>query len=242
MINIIMIQPYLTVPFSFKPSTWNWAVENITAYSKTMYNWGAISNINGESRALWYNGNVYQELKEYFESLGLGHFDLQFFIYKELASESNNYLTKNPYWFSKNDTRGIPHIDTTNEFTGQDTDTMVVNFRFNILLVGDEDLEMVWWNNHGRNSQVVSSEPIGVKLPTGGQVKRVQVIGQDKNEQYSAIGNPTHRASNLYKLNQTASFVKTDILHTLHWNGNKPRYVLSARFCKHPWDLIEKHR
>ena len=143
--------------------------------------------------------------------------DIQFFVYK-----------KTPRRY----TLGNPHIDTMN---GVQHD---VGFRFNVVLLGDEDTEMTWWNVD-RNSPLVTS--IMFPDPKNQMRGRLQAVGESMEDRHRAVGEPHWRSSTLTAKNQLASFVRTDILHAINWTGANPRFTLSVRFAKN-WDLIESIR
>lgn len=230
-----MIFPYLTVPFSFSESSWHWLQETVKPIAED-YQLNAPSNaalvIPSDNFFLQWNTSAARtELQNFFKEFGLQDGDIQFFIYKKLETPLREF-------------RGNPHIDTARSLSSLKDDAQDVTFRFNILLYGDEDIEMVWWK-HNRSSSVI--ETIEFIAPNGDLARRIQAKGGppspkgSRHNQYSLLGVPEFKSNSLAKLNQTASFVRTDILHALNWNGKNPRFILSIRFFQ-PWAVIENLR
>ena len=219
--------PYLTLPFSFSDSSWQWATDIIKPmvedYQKNAPLDAALITPTPEQLQLWYNSKCWQELQEFFRPIGLTDGAIQFFIYKKRLPLPDN--------------RGNPHIDTTgpDKHSGDKTD---VPIRFNIILDGEEDTEMVWWDRDRNDSGITVHEFV---RPDFSKVKRLQAAGTNKNQQYATVGEPQWRCDSLAEINKKASFVRTDILHALNWTATRPRFVLSIRFLQ-PWSVIEQYR
>jgi hypothetical protein len=122
---------------------------------------------------------------------------------------------------------GNPHIDTTG---GDGTDT-TIPIRFNILMSGDEDTVMVWWDVDRHDLRITNEK---FTNPNGQAVGRLQVVGATPAERWQALGEPCVSSNSLSRKQEYASFVRTDILHALNWTGNNPRLILSVRSSK-PW-------
>ncbi len=218
--------PYLTLPFSFSDSAWRWATNIIRPmvddFQRTAPLDAALITPTPSQLQLWNNSKVYAELQDFFQPIGLTGGDIQFFIYKKTVKPQD---------------LGNPHIDTTgpDRWSGDAED---INFRFNVILYGDEDTEMFWWNKNRHSPDVVSKE---FPRPNGVPAKRLQAIGETRQEQYAAIGEPDWRSNSLAKINTEGSFVRTDILHAINWTGRSPRFTLSIRF-QQPWSIIEAYR
>ena len=221
-LNNCMI-PYLTIPFSFKEETLNWAKNKVAPiaenYQKTApLDAALIEYYNGELQE-WYESNVYKEVLEHLKVLGITEKPtIQFFIYKKLEK-----MYPLP-WL------GNPHIDT---YKGVDE---VTTFRLNILIEGDDDTEMVWWNIHDRLND---PRLHNVKFPKPEDPTkfstRCQAVGETKEHRWITAGKPDWSKKHLAKQNVYASFVRTDYLHALNWSGKNPRVILSLRFLE-PWD------
>lgn len=230
-----MKAPYLTVDFSLSASAWDWAQTAIQPavddYQINAPLDGGLVNLTADQKKQWYHGPVWREIKAFTDSLGLPPGEIQFFIYK----------SRPPI----DDPRGNPHIDTMG--TGDhDGDRFDVPVRFNILLRGETNQKMSWWNRDRTDPAV---EVFLFKRKDGSLGRRLQARGAkslayptgSKTEQYSHLGEPDWTCDNLAQLNRRASFVRTDILHALDWTAYSPRVVLSIRF-REPWSTIELQR
>lgn len=221
-----MLVPYLTVPFSFSESSWQWLQETVKPIAED-YQLNAPSNAalvipSSDFFLQWNTSTARTELQEFFKKFNLRTGDIQFFIYKKL---------ENPI----REARGNPHIDTTRSPLNLSADARDVTFRFNILIYGDEDTEMVWWNKNRYDPAIISMKFL---RPDGSYSARLQVAGNSIEERYLNIKDPDFSSNDLAILNKKSSFVRTDILHALHWNGKNPRFTLSVRFFQ-PWSMIE---
>lgn len=222
--------PYLTIPFSFSEKTLTWAKEKVAPiadnYQKTAPLDAALVEYYGDELREWYESDVYKEVLAHLEVLGITEKPvIQFFIYKKLEK-----MYKFP-WL------GNPHIDT---YKGVDE---VTSYRLNLLLEGDDDTEMVWWNIYDRLND---PRLHNVKFPRPDDPTRFstrcQARGETKEERWITAGKPDWSKKNLVKYNTYASFVRTDYLHALNWSGKNPRVILSLRFLE-PWDInIEQLR
>lgn len=221
--------PYYTIPFSLSQDTLDY-IKTITdpiveEFQRTApLDAGLLHNVlSPEETTKWFASPYWLEIKKHFEPLGLVPDErmVQLFVYK----------TRSP----KPDPRGNPHIDTYDGVLG------IVPARFNILLNGDDDQEMVWWDSAvpwQTDSRIHVDEFPQPKNPLK-TFKRAQVKGKGVPERWSLIGEPAYKTKNLTKLNEYASFVRTDKLHAINWNGAHPRLILSIRFlCD--WEVIAK--
>ena len=147
---------------------------------------------------------------------------IQFFIYKRIERP-------------KADPRGNPHIDTYNGIDG------FIPIRFNILLAGEENQEMCWWDikNHATDDRLHVIEFPRPNAPPGTMSRRIQARGARMEDRWENIGEPEYRCSTLAKFNEFASFVRTDVLHAINWDEKNPRLVLSLRYLE-PWDMISR--
>jgi hypothetical protein len=215
--------PYLTIPFSFSNNSEVWVKNKIAPivenYQKNAPSDASLVEIPHEETQDWYNSSVYAEILERLTLLGITEKPtIQFFIYKKL--EKAFPLP----WL------GNPHIDT---FKGIDN---IVTYRLNILIEGDDDTEMVWWNIHDRQND---PRLHNFKFPWHKDktqfLVRCQARGETNKEKWETVGKPDWSKTDLVKQNTHASFVRTDYLHALNWSGKNPRVVLTLRFLE-PWD------
>lgn len=221
--------PYLTIPFSFSEETLNWTKDKIAPifdnFQKNAPLDAGLVEFPRENMQDWYDSTAYKEILEHLQVLGITEKPIiQFFLYKKLEK-----MLPFP-WL------GNPHIDTYN---GVDD---VATFRLNLLLNGDDDNEMVWWDIHD-----VKNDPrlhvIQFPRPTDPSKLsvRCQVVGDTKEERWMNAGKPVWSKRYLAKYNTYASFVRTDYLHAINWNGKNPRWILSLRFST-PWEHLENLR
>lgn len=222
-----MKTPYYTIPFSLSKESLQWIKERtdpmVENYQLNAPLDAALIEFPRESMQEWYDSAAWQEILAQLERFGLQTEPLiQFFIYKRLNKP-------------KGDPRGNPHIDTYQGIDG------FIPIRFNILLDGEDDQEMVWWDikNFLTDDRLHVVEFPRPNAPPGTMSKRIQARGANMEDRWETVGEPEYRCSNLAKINEYASFVRTDVLHALNWNGKNPRLILSVRF-KEPWSMIER--
>ncbi len=221
--------PYLTIPFSFSEETLNWTKDKIApiidSYQKNAPLDAGLVEFPREEMHDWYDSNAYKEILAHLQVLGITEEPvIQFFVYKKLEKMF-------PFpWL------GNPHIDTYNGVED------IATFRLNLLLAGDDDTEMVWWDIHD-----IKNDPRlhVIKFPRATDPSRLsvrcQVLGDTKEERWMTAGKPGWSKRYLAKYNTYASFVRTDYLHAINWNGKNPRFILSLRFST-PWEELENLR
>jgi len=164
-----------------------------------------------------YNGisNVFfrslpgKELQEYFKGL-----DLLDYIGKAQA-----FLSNQEEWY-----RGNPHLDLTPGMTPS-----IIKTRMNILILGNSNDKMYWWNHINDINQLELKEFIDI---TGMKYKSYGVKGETIDERWDNLGSPSFIDS---KFLEDSAFVKTNCVHTVNVSPG-PRLVLSI-----PLDIdIEK--
>ena len=213
--------PYLTVPFKFSDQSWTW-LQNffgpiVSDYQQNAPAVSALVKFKDQEYAEFVASAAWTELDQFLRLYGIDDGYPQLFIYKQLDKSRPSIL-------------GNPHIDTT----GGDGTEFTVPIRFNVLISGDEDTEMVWWNIDRNNDVVVNEKFLN---PLGQHMGRLQVKGSNPAERWSNLGAPVYTNSSLTKRQEYASFVRTDVLHALNWTGNNPRLILSVRTLK-PWNHL----
>lgn len=222
-----MKKPYHTIPFSLSEESLQWLKEKtaplVENYQLNAPLDAALIEFPKEDMQEWYDSFVWEEILAQLAPFGLQTEPvIQFFIYKRLNHP-------------KGDPRGNPHIDT---LRGIDA---FVPVRFNILLDGEENQEMVWWDikDHTTDDRLHVIEFPRPNAPPGTMSKRIQVRGGSMEERWATAGEPEYRCSNLTKFNEYASFVRTDVLHAINWDEQKPRLVMTVRY-QEPWDMIAR--
>jgi len=149
------------------------------------------------------------QVKKFLNKLGLTNTHVQMFVYK---IQSKLFSIENP------------HIDIAR--------MIPLPGRFNILVYGNENSKMHWWNKDITHSAIQQ-----IDIPNFG--KRWQVIGNSKREQLDLLGNSDYSAHNLSKVDQTGDFVRTEIVHSIERDGER-RLIVSTQI-HHPWEeILEK--
>ena len=221
--------PYYTIPFKLSQESLDW-IKTITDplvqefQEKGVGQSGLLYDpLTSQQKLEWLSSNAWQEINKHFERLGLvpDTSCIQFFVYKSMEA--------------RKDIRGNPHIDT---YAGIGE---IVPARFNILLNGDDDQEMVWWDTIVPWQNEPNIHIVEFEHPEYPDKKspRAQARGDNSEERWATVGEPVYRCNELTKFNQYASFVRTDKLHALNWTAKNPRLILSIRFLQE-WSIIRE--
>lgn len=209
---------YLTVNFKFSDQSWAWLAEFfepiVADYQQNAPAPSALVKFKDPEFELFVQSSAWAEITEFLQTYAISDPYPQLFIYKQLPRAHNAVLSN-------------PHIDTTGG-DGTETD---IPIRFNILMAGDEDTEMVWWDVDRYDSRITNEK---FTNPAGQAVGRLQVVGSNPAERWQALGEPAVKSTSLLRKQEYASFVRTDILHALNWTGARPRLILSVRSTM-PW-------
>jgi hypothetical protein len=228
MLSLLRCQPiykyhmsyYKTVQFKFSDQAWSWLSAFfepiINEYQKSAPQISALVTFKDHEYQQLVQSSAWLELTTFLQTYQIDDPYPQLFIYKRLPRSRKLVL-------------GNPHIDTT----GEGGIAVDVPTRFNILMQGDENTEMVWWNHDRTSSAVTGSTFI---RPDGKSIGRLQAVGETLKEKWAAAGEPIARSNSLAKKQDYASFVRTDVLHALNWTGANPRLILSVRSTK-PWQF-----
>ena len=209
---------YHTVPFKFSDQSWTWLgaffdpiVEDYQLNAPAP---SALVKFKDQDYEQFISSTAWTELTEFLQTYAITDPYPQLFIYKRLPQARRTVL-------------GNPHIDTT----GGDGTEHNIPIRFNILMNGDENTEMVWWNVDRTDPRITNEK---FTNPSGQAVGRLQVVGSTPAERWQALGEPEVKSTTLSRKQEYASFVRTDILHALNWTGANPRLILSVRSTA-PW-------
>jgi hypothetical protein len=209
----MLISPIINFPFKFDNESLTWIAEN----KELIYEMFDRDFL--ESGGFWFNNPDTPEsvnfqstppakqITNFLKKLGLTKTYIHFAIYKTVPKRIGTNIE-------------TLHLDAP-QFN-------VLPGRFNVLVDGDNDSKMHWWN-HGTSSDKVSLEII----PVG---KRWMVPGKNSKEQIEVVGKPDYSSESLSVVQETGSFVRTDIIHALERTGGR-RFIISARIF-HPWEEI----
>jgi hypothetical protein len=215
--------PYLTVPFKFTPKAWTWLLDFAKSiasdFQRNAPATNALLNLTHEQIEAIKSSPVWPEIVAHSQQYNLTDPWPQLFVYKELPR---------PRPFSQ----GNPHIDTYG--TDQIAETSCV--RFNILVTGEDTTEMSWWR-HDRTSSLITISQF--QRPDLTWANRLQLDGDTIEQRWEKLGAPDYCTTELTRIQEYASFVRTDLVHALNWTGNQPRVVLSIRY-KDAWKVIEQ--
>jgi hypothetical protein len=188
---------YKTVQFKFSESSWTWLqtfFEPIVSdYQLHAPDTSALVHFNDVDLQTLIQSSAWSEIVTFLQTHSLTDLYPQLFIYKRLPKPREIVL-------------GNPHIDTT----GAGSIAIDVPTRFNILIQGDENTEMIWWNHNRSSSAVVESTFV---RPDRKTVSRLQAAGRTLKEKWDSAGEPVARCNTLAKKQEHASFVRTDVLH-----------------------------
>lgn len=211
----MLIPPIINFPFKFNNESLIWITEN----KELLYE--MFDRDFPESGGFWFNNPDTPEsfnfqstppakqITNFLKKLGLTKTYIHFAIFKIVPERIGTNIE-------------TLHIDAP-QFN-------VMPGRFNVLIDGDNDSKMHWWN-HGTSSNTVSLEII----PVG---KRWKVPGKNSREQIKVVGEPDYSSESLSVIQETGSFVRTEIIHALERTGRR-RFIISARIF-HPWEEIHE--
>jgi hypothetical protein len=209
-----MLTPHISIYFKFNDESILWLDKHIPRLIETFdqtfpEQGGPIFNGTNEVAAKEFQSSPPAvDVRNFLNRLGFTNLHIQMFMYKvqdKAASKENVHF----------DTPGFKPLPG----------------RFNILIVGNTDSKMHWWDINLDDAVVEASDtPIG---------KRWQIPGNGAREQVALIGEPDYSASDLSVFQQTGDFVRTDIAHSIERDGQR-RVIVSVQI-HHPWtEIVEK--
>ena len=212
------MQYCLIVPFKFSEA----ALLELDSIYKPAFKEFEISNTNS-GNASWLTqahkiqdqinySIVGDECRAQLLGFNLGRPWYQFFFYRTV-------LGKIP-------TRGNPHLDSIDENT-------VAPFRFNVMLEGNPNDDLAWWNVD-RNNPIIEDKKF--LHPSGAPGYLLQVMGENNEQRLQLLGKPAHIQNQMTVPNVHGSFVRTDLVHSL-WMTGERRIMFSLRFAD-SWDKI----
>jgi hypothetical protein len=212
-----MNTPHISVNFKFNDESLNWLSSNLAKIASDFDRdfpelGGPIFNSPLEPSTMEFQKSpVAIQVKKFLISMGLHNSYIQMFGYKifnkPLAIEN-------------------VHIDAPGN------PPTPLPGRFNILVQGDNNCRMHWWNMDVNHPKVSRTEIPGIG-------PRWQIPGKTRKEQLDLIGPPDCSSGPLSIINETGDFVRTDLAHSLSRDGQR-RMIVSARIY-HPWEeIVEK--
>ncbi len=118
--------------------------------------------------------------------------------------------------------RGNPHIDA--KFTKDNT--FKIKSRFNVMVLGNPEDSMVWWNTMQWGDERLINHPF--TTITGKSYVSKAIPGTTPNERWEFLGKPTEEVTNLLT---PSAFVRTDCAHTIYTSG-QPRLIVTVALDK----------
>jgi hypothetical protein len=205
-----MNTPHISVNFKFDDVSLNWINHNIASIVSNFdenfpESGGPIYNKDSKGSMEFQLTPPAIQVRKFLFSLGLIKVHVQMFCYKN--SDRRNLIEN-------------VHIDTP--------ESIPLPARFNVLIEGNNNSKMHWWDVDINNPKVIP-----VEIPNWG--KRWQIPGQGRL-QLDLLGKINYSASDLSMIQQTGDFVRTDIAHAIERDGQ--RRVLISTQIHHPWEEI----
>lgn len=195
--------------FSFSKEACDWALAQYSSKLNTKV--AHVLDIIPKDSSLqqcWSNSLIGQELNEF-----LSNYNLDINQYGINLLISNDDRT----WYH-------PHIDfmfNGNKFVG-------VKSRFNVMILGTPNDEMVWWPDWASDDpRITYSEYKDINNNT---FKMPGIPGNTTEERWDILGTPKIKTTNLYQ-NNTSAFVKTDCAHAVHVSPGL-RFLTTVGFDK----------
>jgi hypothetical protein len=206
---------YYKTKFKFSDAATNWILKKYEPLLSTEFIHDLdITQYSTTLQIEWYHSLPGQELRTF---LSLYSCDTSFYGICVFASNmKSNFI-------------GNPHLDT--KFAaGKDSGS--IKSRFNVMILGNPNDEMVWWDSLQYNdARLVSNTFTDI---AGVEYSSKSIPGNSAQERWSYLGEPTVKVSNLLR---PSAFVKTDCAHTVEVSP-EPRLVVTVAFDKSIEEII----
>jgi hypothetical protein len=217
-----MIQPHVNVDFKFNEESMAWLDTHCPAiidnFDRTYPEAGGPifkDPIHSDTVAFQTSPPAVQ-LTNFLSRLGLPDTYIQMFVYK---IESKTISIENP------------HIDSPGFNRANTPWDKPLPGRFNVLVYGNENSKMHWWN--------IGMDHDMIEYIETDTIKRWQVIGNTAKEKFDLIGPADYSTDKLSKKGQSGDFVRSEVAHCIERDGER-RLIVSARI-HHPWEeILEK--
>jgi len=211
---------YHKLDFDLSPVARQWVIDRYASRFKE-YFWhdaDMTQVFDKIAQAEWITGPVGQELIPFLATYGCdtGFQGISAFI-------SN----------TQEDYPGNPHLDIK---VGEDLSQDIIKSRINIMILGDPNDEMVWWDwlSYG-DTRLREAEYTTFLFDQERKFKCVNVPGDTKLERLEFLGEPTHRERNLLT---PSAFVRTDCAHTANVSAG-PRLIVTVPLDKTIEELLQ---
>jgi hypothetical protein len=212
-VNIIMSIFYHKLDFDLSPVAKQWVVDRYAErFKENFWHDADMTQVfSGDAQQEWIEGPVGQELIPFLATYGCdaSHQGITAFISNTQESYPGN-----------------PHLDIK---VDQDLRQDIIKSRINIMILGNPNDEMVWWDwlSYG-DERLQETEYTTYVFNQERKFKCVNVPGDTKPERLAFLGEPTHRASSLLT---PSAFVRTDCAHTANLSPG-PRLIVTVSFNK----------
>jgi hypothetical protein len=212
-VNIIMSIFYHKLDFDLSPVAKQWVVDRYAErFKENFWHDADMTQVFSEdAQREWIEGPVGQEVIPFLATYGcdISHQGITAFISNTQESYPGN-----------------PHLDIK---VDQDLRQDIIKSRINIMILGDPNDEMVWWDwlSYG-DERLQETEYTTYVFDQERKFKCVNVPGDTKPERLEFLGEPTHKASNLLT---PSAFVRTDCAHTANLSPG-PRLIVTVSFNK----------
>jgi hypothetical protein len=212
-LNISMSTFYHKLDFDLSPTAKQWVIDRYAERFKEHFWHDADMTqvFDDQAQQEWIAGPVGKELIPFLESYGC---DVGFQGITAFISNTEEYFP------------GNPHLDIK---VNKDLTQDIIKSRINIMILGNPEDEMVWWDwlAYG-DPRLKEEEYTTYVFEQERKFKCVNVPGADKPERLKFLGNPTHREINLLT---PSAFVRTDCAHTANISAG-PRLLVTVCFNK----------
>jgi len=207
---------YHKTNFKFSQDAENWIRDRYKDHFITQFGHNYdVTQINPTSQAEWRASKAGQELLEFLSTYNCNISELSITAHLCNKSEFKRRLIH-------------PHID----FIRPNGVLTVVNTRFNILILGNPEDEMIWWTSVKADSNKLK-EVTYINPRTNISYNTLTIPG-NLNKKLEELGDYDFKQSNLLT---PSAFVRTDCMHTLSVTPG-PRLVVTVGFNKTIEELI----
>ena len=206
---------YYKTQFKFSDAATNWILQKYEPLLKTEFAHDLdITQYSVKLQVEWYHSLPGQELRKF-----LSQYNCDTSYYGINVFVSN----------MKSTFKGNPHIDTRFDAEGN---TASINTRFNVMVLGNPNDEMVWWESmQYDDARLISNTFTDI---TGKEYSSNGIPGNSIEDRWNYLGEPTTKVSNLL---MPSAFVKTDCAHTVSVSA-EPRLVVTVAFNKSIEEII----
>jgi len=204
---------YHKLDFDLSPTAKQWVLDRYKdRFNEAFYHDLDVSQlVSAENRQAWDQSPAGAEIKEFLSQFGC---DTKFYSIVPFISNTKEFYV------------GNPHIDLRYDNTS-------IKSRLNIMVLGNPEDEMVWWDwlCYG-DERLVEEEYENI---TGETRTWKNVPGNTKDDRLAFLGEPTVRVKNVLT---PSAFVKTNCAHTVNISP-VPRLIVSVALSKSIEEVLD---